>query len=32
MYDPIIADLHRCIDGKRGQQLLAAQQRESPRV
>ena len=27
MYDPIIADLYRCIDGKRGQQLLAAQRR-----
>ncbi len=24
-YDPIIADLHRCIDGKRGKELLAAQ-------
>jgi type IV secretion system protein VirD4 len=27
MYDPIIANLHRCIDGKRGKELLAAQQR-----
>ena len=27
MYDPIIARLHRCIDGRRGKQLLAAQQR-----
>jgi len=27
MYDPIIANLHRCIDGKRGKALLAAQQR-----
>ena len=25
MYDPIIANLHRCIDGKRGKELLAAQ-------
>ena len=25
MYDPIIAHLHRCIDGKRGKELLAAQ-------
>jgi type IV secretion system protein VirD4 len=28
MYDPIIANLHRCIDGKRGKELLAAQKRE----
>lgn len=27
MYDPIIANLHRCIDGKRGKELLAAQKR-----
>lgn len=27
MYDPIIANLHRCIDGKRGKELLAAQER-----
>jgi type IV secretion system protein VirD4 len=27
MYDPIIANLHRCIDGRRGKELLAAQQR-----
>ncbi|GAA4127663.1 hypothetical protein GCM10022215_38370 [Nocardioides fonticola] len=27
MYDPIIANLHRCIDGKRGKELLAAQRR-----
>ena len=27
MYDPIIAHLHRCIDGRRGKALLAAQQR-----
>jgi type IV secretion system protein VirD4 len=27
MYDPIIANLHRCIDGKRGKQLLAARER-----
>jgi len=27
MYDPIIAKLHRCIDGKRGKELLAAQKR-----
>lgn len=27
MYDPIIANLNRCIDGKRGKDLLAAQQR-----
>ena len=27
MYDPIIANLHRCIDGKRGKELLAGQQR-----
>jgi len=26
MYDPIIAHLHRCIDGRRGKELLAAQQ------
>lgn len=25
MYDPIIANLQRCIDGRRGRQLLAAQ-------
>ena len=27
LVDPIIADLHRCIDGKRGKELLAAQER-----
>lgn len=27
MYDPIIAHLHRCIDGRRGKELLAAQRR-----
>jgi type IV secretion system protein VirD4 len=27
MYDPIIANLHRCIDGKPGKRLLAAQER-----
>ncbi|CAN0338449.1 unnamed protein product [Phaeothamnion confervicola] len=27
MYDPIIAHLHRCIDGRRGKELLAAQKR-----
>jgi type IV secretion system protein VirD4 len=27
MYDPIIANLHRCIDGRRGKELLAAQKR-----
>lgn len=27
MYDPIIASLHRCIDGRRGRKLLAAQRR-----
>ncbi|MEO5663434.1 MAG: TraM recognition domain-containing protein [Nocardioides sp.] len=27
MYDPIISSLHRCIDGKRGKELLAAQKR-----
>ena len=27
MYDPIVANLHRCIDGKRGKELLAAQKR-----
>jgi type IV secretion system protein VirD4 len=27
MYDPIIAHLHRCIDGRRGCELLAAQKR-----
>ncbi|MGE0229992.1 MAG: type IV secretory system conjugative DNA transfer family protein [Dehalococcoidia bacterium] len=27
MYDPIIANLRRCIDGKRGKELLAAQKR-----
>jgi type IV secretion system protein VirD4 len=27
MYDPIIANLHRCIDGKRGKELLVAQER-----
>lgn len=27
MHDPIIANLHRCIDGKRGEKLLAAQKR-----
>jgi type IV secretion system protein VirD4 len=26
-FDPIIANLHRCIDGRRGKELLAAQQR-----
>jgi type IV secretion system protein VirD4 len=26
-YDPIIAHLHRCIDGRRGKELLAAQKR-----
>lgn len=27
MYDPIVAHLSRCIDGKRGKELLAAQER-----
>jgi type IV secretion system protein VirD4 len=27
MYDPIIANLNRCIDGRRGKELLAAQKR-----
>ena len=27
MYDPIVASLHRCIDGKRGKELLTAQKR-----
>ncbi|WP_245916748.1 type IV secretory system conjugative DNA transfer family protein [Nocardioides gansuensis] len=27
MYDPIIANLHRCIDGRHGKELLAAQRR-----
>ena len=27
MYDPIIANLHRCVDGRRGKELLAAQKR-----
>lgn len=27
MYDPIIANLHRCIEGRSGKELLAAQQR-----
>ncbi|UUZ61842.1 TraG/TraD/VirD4 family protein [Nocardioides sp. B-3] len=27
MYDPIIANLHRCIDGRRGKELPAAQRR-----
>jgi type IV secretion system protein VirD4 len=27
MYDPIVANLDRCIDGRRGTRLLAAQQR-----
>ncbi|MBZ5735349.1 TraM recognition domain-containing protein [Nocardioides sp. TRM66260-LWL] len=27
MHDPIISNLHRCIDGKRGKELLVAQRR-----
>lgn len=27
MYEPIVAHLYRCIDGRRGKELLAAQRR-----